>query len=146
MRAKGTRRCFAETGLARTMNRQRKRTALGSLDAATGEAECATTQIVHCASSSGLEWWCAATPYADNSVSSRHTHAICFAIERMASKPMEPFVESIPKQERNATRYYLAGYVSAALSTKRFARVRDSRYRDAWLILFGTTDLSELYD
>jgi hypothetical protein len=55
---------------------------LETTDNETGEAECATTQIVHCASSLELEWWCAANPYADDSVNNRHKHAICFKIER----------------------------------------------------------------
>jgi hypothetical protein len=81
--AKGTRRCFAETGPASTTSKMRTRKALGRMDATTGEAECATTQIVHRASSPGLEWWCAAEPYADNNVSSRHINAICFKTDRM---------------------------------------------------------------
>jgi len=85
--AKGTRRCFAETGPAILMSRMRWRKAPSRMDRATGEAECATTQIVHCASSPGLEWWCAAKPYADNNVSSRHSNAICFTTDRMKTYP-----------------------------------------------------------
>jgi hypothetical protein len=49
----------------------------------TGEVECATTQIVHWGSSPKLECWCAANTYADNSSSSRLSHAICFETDRI---------------------------------------------------------------
>jgi len=62
-------------------------TALGSLDEATGEAECATTQIVHCDSSRELECWWVAKLYADNTVDSRHSQAIHFVTERMNTNP-----------------------------------------------------------
>ena len=55
MRAKDISRCLAETTSASTVARTRAKTVLGSVGAEAGEAECATTQIVHRASSLELE-------------------------------------------------------------------------------------------
>jgi hypothetical protein len=68
-----------------------------------GEAECATTQSVHCASSAGLEWWCAAMPYADDTVSSRHSNAICFTTDRMKLTQQNSEIKSTPKFGQAAT-------------------------------------------
>jgi hypothetical protein len=76
--AKGMSRCLGEASPARTTSRTRRKTAPGRLETATGEAECAMTQIVHFCSSRALECWWAAKLYAANSVSSRHKQAICF--------------------------------------------------------------------
>jgi hypothetical protein len=81
--AKGTRRCLADTGSASTMSKTRTKRVFGSLDLATGEAECAATQTEHWASSPKLECWCTATLYADNSVSSRHSQAAGLRTDRM---------------------------------------------------------------
>jgi hypothetical protein len=61
------------------------RTGVGSVDEAAGEAECATAQTVHCASSPEVEWWCAAKLYADHTVSKRHSHDTRFETDRFAS-------------------------------------------------------------
>jgi hypothetical protein len=95
--AKGTRRCLAKNDHTRTTGRTKTRTMLGRLAGATGEAECATTQIVHCDSSTELECWWVAKPYADNSVDSRHNHAIRFMADRMNTFPPDQFTGSIPK-------------------------------------------------
>lgn len=78
MSAKGMSRCLAEAGSARMTSRTRRKTAPGGLETATGEAECAMTQIVHFCSSRVLECWCAAKLNAAQTVSSRHNQAICF--------------------------------------------------------------------
>jgi len=85
--AKGTRRWLANNDPTRTTSTTSTRTTLGRLQGATGEAECATTQIVHCDSSRELECWWVAKPYADNSVDSRHNHAIRFMADRMNTYP-----------------------------------------------------------
>ena len=87
MSAKGTKRCLADTGSARTVSRTRTKRVLGTLDLATGEAECATTHTEHWASSPKLECWCAATLYADHSVSSRHSQAIGLRTDRINAIP-----------------------------------------------------------
>ena len=97
MRANTIRRCLADTGSPTRMSRTRTRTGFGSVDLAMGEAECATTQNAHCASSAGLEWWCAAMPYADDTVSSRHSNAICFTTDRMKLTHQNSEIESTPK-------------------------------------------------
>ena len=61
----------------------RTRTELGTVAAATGEAERATTQTVHRDSSAKVEWWCAVKMYADHNVNSKQNHAM-----RLEAVPM----------------------------------------------------------
>jgi hypothetical protein len=70
-----------------------------------GAAECAATQIVHCDSSRELECWWVPKPYADNSVDSRHIHAIRFMTDRMNTYPTQINVSNpTPKLGRYARR------------------------------------------
>ena len=78
---------MAKNDPAGTTSGTRATATLERLDGATGEAECATMQIVHCDSSRELECWWVAKPYADNSVDSRHNHAIRFMTDRMNTYP-----------------------------------------------------------
>jgi len=59
------------------------------------------TQIVHCDSSRELECWWVAKPYADNSVDSRHSQAICFMTDRMNTYPTRS-VRRIDTKNANA--------------------------------------------
>ena len=52
-----------------------------------GEAEWAATQTLHFAASVGLEWWCAAKASADQNVSTRHSNATLFNIDRTPGDP-----------------------------------------------------------
>jgi hypothetical protein len=61
---------------------------LGREDEETGDAEWATTQIEHCASSLALECWCVAEAYADNNIRNRQNPAIGFNTHRMMADPV----------------------------------------------------------
>ena len=74
--------CLAETGSSTGAN-AKMCVAFGRVETALGEAEWAATQTVHLAASDALEWWCAASATADQTVSSRHSSATFFEIERM---------------------------------------------------------------
>jgi len=78
---------LAELGSAKATNCTRIRVVLGSGQDVAGEAECATTQTAHCASSRELECWCAAKPYADTDISSRQSHAVGLKTDRMKLSP-----------------------------------------------------------
>ena len=73
--------CLAETGSVWMVD-TRMNVDLRSVTVALGEAELAAIQTVHFAASVALEWWCAANATADQSVISRHNHAMCFEIDR----------------------------------------------------------------
>jgi hypothetical protein len=64
--------------------------AFGSVETALGEAEWVAMQTVHLAASVALEWWCAAIATADQTVSSRHSNATFFEIERMSAIQIVP--------------------------------------------------------
>jgi hypothetical protein len=57
--------------------------AFGRVEVTLGEAEWAATQTVHFAASVALEWLCAANATADKNISSKHSQAIGFEIDRM---------------------------------------------------------------
>ena len=80
-------RCLAGTGAAVTTTETRRKKAFGNLEASTGEAEWAATQTVHFAASMELEWSCDARAYTEHNVSSRHSHAMRFDIDRMYAYP-----------------------------------------------------------
>lgn len=82
-------RCFAETRSATTTAKTKTKTALSRVDGVVGEAECATTQIVHCASSLKLECWCTAKPYADTNITRMQRAASGFNTDRIRSFPTE---------------------------------------------------------
>lgn len=52
-----------------------------------GEAEWAATQTLHFADSIALEWWCAAKASADQNVSTRHSNAMLFDVDRTSGTP-----------------------------------------------------------
>jgi len=78
---------LAEHGSAGTPNRTGTKIVLGSLQDAAGEAECATTQTAHCASSEELECWWATEANANTDISSRQSHAIGFKTDRIKMSP-----------------------------------------------------------
>jgi hypothetical protein len=55
---------------------------------------------------------------------------------------MEAWLESIPKQETNATRYYLARYVFTFAKLNASQEVETVGTAHAWLILVGRTKQS----
>jgi hypothetical protein len=74
------------------------------LEVALGEAEWTAKQTLHFAASAPFEWWCAANASADQKVNSRHKIAIFFENNRMSLPQQNPFLDSTPKSEANATR------------------------------------------
>lgn len=78
---------MAERGSAGTTNCTKNSVVLGSLHAVAGEAECATTQTVHFASSRALECWWAAKLHADTTVSKTQSHTTGFKTDRMKVFP-----------------------------------------------------------
>jgi hypothetical protein len=61
--------------------------AFGRLEVALGEAECAAMQTVHFTDSLAFACWCIANANADQNVSTRHSQAMRFDIDRMSVTP-----------------------------------------------------------
>jgi hypothetical protein len=91
--------CLAETGSSTGAN-AKICVAFGRAETALGEAEWAATQTEHFAASVALEWWCAASSTADQTVSSRHNNATFLEIERMLPVQIIPHFDYTETQKK----------------------------------------------